>query len=316
MDKNLLDEVIACLPKDRTLFRYARDDYALMLLSRVAGDGLRIGEIRQSAFGRLLGKPTVRTLLAAKGDGMVSRSDFDYACLEGRQDFLLTLGRWNEDLRGDNQTSRHSGNLVLQVNFNSSHDREFMRVVGPSGREDFLGWGHPVLQAGERRYFRHTMAWVRMDVDFETDEVLIEEVQTDWLRDARWYLRSLEWYAENNRDQLKDQVVNGKVDAAVNYVRETLAPYFRLWDEAALTAAINFVVDELGIISIYYHSYETGNVLKKIRYSQPPRSLYSDLPRRFCFRLTDEMPAMLARSRAAKRKLKRVQKPRWYWLQL
>ena len=278
MNKNLLEEVMACLPKDRTLFRYARGDYALMLLSRVAGDGVRIGDIRQSAYGRLLGKPTVQKLIADTGNGVVSRSDFDYAYVEGRRDFLLTLGCWNEDRRDYNQTSRHSGNLVLQVNFNAGHDREFRRVVGPSGREDFVGWGHPVMQAGDRRYFRHTMAWVRMDVDFETDEVLIEEVQTDWLRDAKWYLRNLEWYVKNNRDRLKEQVVGGRVDAAVNYVRKTLAPYFRMWDEAALTAAINFVADELGIRCIYYHSFETGNVLKKIRYSQPPRSLYTDLP--------------------------------------
>ena len=102
----------------------------------------------------------------------------------------------------------------------------------------------------------------------------------------------------------------------MNYVRKTLAPYFRLWDEAALTAAINFVVDELGIRRIYYHSFETGNVLKKIRYSQPPRSLYTDLPRKFCFRLTDEVPEMLAGSRVVKRKLKRVKQPRWYRLEL
>ncbi len=168
MDKKLLNEVIACLPKDRTLFRYARGDYALMLLSRVAGDGVRIGDIRQSVYGQLLGKPSVQKLLANMGNGVVSRSVFDYVYVEGRRDFLLTLGCWNENCRDYNQTSCHSENLVLQVSFNAGHDREFMRFVGPSGREDFVSWGHPVMQAGDRRYFRHTMAWVRMDVDFET----------------------------------------------------------------------------------------------------------------------------------------------------
>ena len=170
------------------------------------------------------------------------------------------------------------------------------------------------MKAGDRRYFRHTMAWVRMDVDFQTDEVLIEEVQTDWLRDAKGYLWNLEWYVKNNRDRLRKLVVDGKVDAAVNYVKKTLAPYFKMWDEAALTAAINFVVDELGIGRIYYHTFETGNVLKKIRYSYPPRSLYTDLPRKFCFKLTDEAPTMLVESKVVKRKLKRVKQPRWYRL--
>ena len=312
MDKHLLDEVIACMPKDRTLFRYARGDYALMLLSRIVGDGVRIGEIKRSAYGRLLSKPSVQRLLAGTGNGVVSRSVFDYAYVEGRQDFLLTLGRWNEDCSDHNQTSRRSGNLVLQVNFNASHDREFASVVGRSCRRDFVTCGHPVMKVGDRRYFRHTLAWVRMDIDFKTDEVLIEEVQTDWLRDAKWYLQNLERYAKDNRRELKALVVDDKVDAAVNYVRKTLAPYFKMWDEAALTAAINFVVDELGVGRIYFHSFETGNVLKKIHYSHPPRSLYTDLPHKFCFKLTDEVPSMLAERKNIRRILKRIKQPRWY----
>jgi len=316
MDRKLLDEVIACLPKDRTVFRYAQDDYALMLLSRIAGEGAQLAEIRRSAYSRLLGKPRVQRLLADRGNGVVSRSVFDSARMERQQEFLLTVGCWNEQHCAYNQTTRRGGNLVLQVNFNAGHDREFMRVVGPSGRGYFSNRGHPVLREGDRRYFRHTMAWVRLDVDFEAGEMLIEEVQTDWLRDARWFLRHIEWCAKNKRDRLKDKVVNGRVDEAVNYVRKTLAPYFGMWDEAALTAAIEFVVDELGIRRIYYHSYETGNALKKIRYRLPPRSLYTDLPRRFCFGLTDQVPDMLARSAAVRRKLKRIRQPHWYRLDL
>ncbi|MGK0441829.1 MAG: hypothetical protein ACJA0N_001630, partial [Pseudohongiellaceae bacterium] len=41
----------------------------------------------------------------------------------------------------------------------------------------FEYWGHPVCQAGKK-----TMAWVR--IDFTTNEVLIEEIQNDWLRKA------------------------------------------------------------------------------------------------------------------------------------
>ncbi len=40
MDKHLLDEIIGCLPKERTLLRYAWDDYALILPSRFAGGGI------------------------------------------------------------------------------------------------------------------------------------------------------------------------------------------------------------------------------------------------------------------------------------
>ena len=91
-------------------------------------------------------------------------------------------------------------------------------------------------------------------------------------------------------DRLGKLVVDGKVNTAENYVKKSLAPYFKMWDEAALTAAINFVMDELGIRRIYYHTFVTGNALKKIRHSYPPRSLYTDLPRKLCFKLTDEPP--------------------------
>ena len=100
------------------------------------------------------------------------------------------------------------------------------------------------------------------------------------------------------------------------YVKETLLPYYELWDEAVLAAAIEFCVGELGISNIYYHSFETGNALKGISDTYPPRSLYTDLPRQFCFEQTEEMPRMLRKRRDVNRKLKRVREPRWCRLTL
>jgi hypothetical protein len=96
----------------------------------------------------------------------------------------------------------------------------------------------------------------------------------------------------------------------------SLADYYCLWDEAALSAAIKFIIDELGIGQIYYHTFDTGNVLKGMWNSHPPRSLYTDLPRKFCFDLTDEAPRMLNTSTAAKRKLRKTPEPRWYRLNM
>ncbi|MEE9492689.1 MAG: hypothetical protein V3W04_04850 [Gammaproteobacteria bacterium] len=316
MNKKDLEEVIACLPKNRTVFRYAAGDYALLLLSRFVRKDMPVGRLRQSDYGRLLNKLPVKDVLSTVGNGRVSGNDFEYAWVENRQDFLLTLGSWNKKSFAYNQTTRNSGNLVLQVNFNTGHDSRFDKITGPAGKRCFANYGHPVLQQGERDYFRNTMAWVRMDIEFATGEVLIEEVQTDWLRNARYYLASVKRAAKRSDVWLKELVSNGKVESVEDYVEQMLAPYMKIWAEAALTAAIRFVVDELGIRSIYYHSFETGNALKRIRYSYPPRSLYTDLPRRFCFRLTDEMPAMLTGSRMVKRKLKKVKQPCWHRLEI
>jgi hypothetical protein len=313
MDKKLLDEIIACLPKDRTLFRYARNDYALMLLSRYVGKGRKIADLRRSPFGKLLQKPAIRDLLANIGDGCVSGDLFDYVYVRERQDFLLTVGRWNEGKSRYNQTSRNNANLVLQLNFNSGHDQAFERYVDKEDEWYFGCYGHPVLQKGERTYYRNTMAWVRMDVEFDTAEVLIEEVQNDWLRDARsWWEDKLSEVRHNKQEQEKKRLLS----AISEYMEKSLAHYYRLWDEAALSAAINFIIDELGIGQIYYHTFDTGNVLKGMWNSHPPRALYTDLPRKFCFELTDKAPRMFRTSTAAKRKLRKVPEPRWYRLNM
>lgn len=79
--------------------------------------------------------------------------------------------------------------------------------------------------------------------------------------------------------------------------REVLRPYSKVWDEAILTAALCFIRRELGIREVFYHSYDTGNRLKGIEryyeYGKPPRYLYTDLPKKFCFVKTSEAPDFL-----------------------
>lgn len=84
---------------------------------------------------------------------------------------------------------------------------------------------HPVLQEGDRWYYRNKRDWVCMDVEFDENEELIEEVQNDWLRHARWYLRRLEWCIKHKRERLEGLTVNGKVKAAMYYAEKILAPY-------------------------------------------------------------------------------------------
>ncbi len=78
------------------------------------------------------------------------------------------------------------------------------------------------------------------------------------------------------------------------YREETLRRHGRYWAEYTLHAALWFVCEELGIRRIWYHTFESGLALKDIRYSHPPRSLYTTLPRRFCFQQVAGWPAFLA----------------------
>lgn len=62
-----------------------------------------------------------------------------------------------------------------------------------------------------------------------------------------------------------------------------------------LAAAIKVLREDLNIKRIFYHSFESGNILKGFEGDWlPPRSLYTQLPKRFCFQPTNEAPAMLA----------------------
>lgn len=39
--------------------------------------------------------------------------------------------------------------------------------------------------------FRDTLAWSRIDFDFDTGEALIEEIQSDWVRRVKHCVQSL-----------------------------------------------------------------------------------------------------------------------------
>jgi hypothetical protein len=76
------------------------------------------------------------------------------------------------------------------------------------------------------------------------------------------------------------------------------------WQEALLWSALWFCTNELGLDEIYYHTYETGALLKNIGHRKPPRSLYTDLPKKFCFQETHEVPKILLQTKSAMRRLK------------
>jgi hypothetical protein len=170
---------------------------------------------------------------------------------------------------------------------------------------------HPVLKKGERSYFRQTLAWARIDLDFYCGEALIEEVQSDWVRRARKdYLHAKRKVSCHAKTHCRCVYMDW-YKAVVQYYEAVLQPYNDLWAEAMMAAAVNFIVDELGLRRIYYHTHETGKVVKRCN---PPRSLYTELPRKFCFQKTGEVPVFLTGDRFFVKKYKKVKSPSWYSL--
>jgi len=311
MDKQLLKEVIDCLPKGRTKFFYFKDRYAAMLLADFVGNGMSVGQVKQSAFAGLLQRPAVKQLVANSGNGVLT-AEMLRGVWEFPQPFLLTLAGWGGKDRSWYQVSRPGYNLVLQMNFTASHDREYDKLT--SDELLFGSFSHPVMQKGQRPLFRNTVAWSRIDLDFATGEALIEEVQSDWMRyvlsDVKWAKAQLKKCGQN-QGALCKTCYRTKI---VKYFDNAVAPYVSLWQEAMLSAAIEFIRNELGIKVIYYHSFETGRQVKKISWRQPPRSVYTDLPRKFCFQQTGEAPEFLVADKAFRKQYRKLKNPQWFRL--
>lgn len=306
MDKALLDEILYCQPAERLRYWYFRDRYALILLGLAVGDGMAVATLKRSPLAGLLNKPAVKQVLADLGNGMLTRVHCEALWPTDTREFILTLDRWGGDDPSWQQTCRPGWNLVLQLNFTSAHGQAMEELLRTQKRSVFNLGGHPVLEPGPDEAPRDTLAWARLDVDWEHDEVLIEEIQSDWVREALYY-----------RDQYKHRQCArrfwwGDGQGLERYCTEQLGVYTRLWSEAMLGATLEFIHRELGIGTVYYHSFETGAALKRIDCGLPPRSLYTDLPRRFCFQPCGVAPRFLAKP--LRRRLGRLRNQQWYRL--
>jgi len=312
MKKVTLDEIIACLPEERTLFHYFRGQYAFSLLSYIVREQSSIGAIKRSTFRSLLNQPDVKALLANQGNGKLAPELFDYAWKADSHPFVLTVDRWGNSNHWQYQTTRKGCNLVLQLNFSEKHSRAYKRLVQPKDDYVFNYSGHPVMVRNSRNLYRDTLAWARIDMDMDRGEALIEEIQSDWVRRVRRCLLGLRrgvtpWYLD---------WCNCKHEDFIIYAEKILAPFYSLWSEAMLAAAIQFIYVELGIGKIFYHTYETGRIIKQVMGGAPPRSLYSELPKKFCFQLTDEDPEFIKNDRYFVRKKRRLKQLAWYKLVL
>ncbi len=309
----MVSAIRAALGSDRTLFHYFRDRYALMLLEWFVGEGKTVREVKRSRYGRLLQKPCVREWLARGGGDRLTPDRLAGIWPSRSESYVVTLDEWRETPgfrdREVDQTTRRGSSLVLQLNFSRRHDVAFEALLGEDASSE--GWLnsslHPVNLDGRR-----TLAWARLDVELDLDEVLIEEVQSDW---AFWAT----WLASLARQRKSSMRVLGRVVEvwrARRYLEEVLHPHLVMWDEAVLAAVLDFIRRELGVRRVYYHSYDSSTHFKCC---EPPRSLYARLPRRFCFEETPEPPRIVEEASASDNFIRCALKNRrfrWFRLEL
>ncbi len=291
MEHELAEEIRRSLPGGRVVFRYFKDRFALQLLAYAAAEGRSLSEMRQGRFRPLLQKPEVRRVLGDSGGRGADWGLLDSYFPAATESYNLTLGVWGSDRDWRwNQTTRPGFNVVVQLNFPPAHARAYRRYIEPREETPFESEWHPINQKGD-----HTLAWARVDLDVEHGEALVEEIQSDWIRDATFAAEHA--LASLIEGELKPPWWLGDVgcDAGqlFRYVEYVLARHRRIWDQAVLAATLWLLRERLGIRDVYMHTHESGCALKGIDGRQPPRSVYERLPRSFCFERVASRPTFL-----------------------
>lgn len=312
------------LPETMTFHHYPDRQSPWLLANAMPGD-MPVRTLRRGPLARFLDRPLVKPVVAGCG-GMLRQRDLIAVAHAGRamhlgglspgalsaldmayastwRDYELSFTSWGtgRDWAWE-QVSRKGGNLVMQLGFPSEHAAILGGHFSAPVRKDFEYADHPIREAG-----RPTLAWVRLDIDLETGAALVEEVQSDWLREVADHAAYLRRRDPKSR-QLK---------ALESYAAKLSKAYAKDWAKSALLAALMLLVDEFAVRDIWMHQPGPGAVLKDIRWSQPPRSLYTDLPKSFGFRPTHDVPAFLERPcRKALKRLRQRSDPLFWRLQL
>lgn len=307
MNTQLLNEVLACLPKGKTHYRYFKGAYASRLLSILLPEKASVHQLKQTRFKRLLEHPTVKPIMANCGNGVLDTNVLSTIWQEPSQPFLLAVSRWGGKRdRNWYQTSRHGENLVLQLNLPVEHQRQYQAHIDESGNETLNGADscHPVQLPKDNPNFRETLAWSRIDIDFETNEALIEEVQSDGARYVMWWEKR---YKRCNCQRCQQRL------KYTNWMQR----YREIWAEALLCATIEFIQKELGIERIFMHTARSGWQIKNMdRDWHAPRSLYSDLPKKFVFKQTWAAPEFLLATKCYQRLIRKQPDIDFYQLSL
>ena len=100
MKTELAQEIIHCLPEDRTLFHYYKDYYAVYLLQReIMSAGIdQVAQLKRCRYANLTAKPVIKSLLANRGSGEISAEDFETLWSDDYETYVLTLGSWGQTM--------------------------------------------------------------------------------------------------------------------------------------------------------------------------------------------------------------------------
>jgi hypothetical protein len=307
MNKQQLEEMQYCLSDGKINYTYFKDKYCMFLLQHFITQSISVNALKKSHYAQFCNKPKVKQWLSHCGSKFIEPEMIMALWQNELHHFTVTFGQWGGDSPSWQQTCRKGYNLVLQLNFSKTHDRMYEKVTLENS-SPFTFSGHPVSSK------RNTLAWSRLDFSGDFSEVLIEEVQNDWLRRADRVLTQFE--IRTDEAYFTRCGINFNADLFRKYFDTFLKPIKALWDEAILCATLEFLAKEIGVKHVYYYEHNTGATLKSLKYSVPPKSLYTKLPKKFGFKQVNHAPDFINQDRFSQKKLRRIKSPQWHYLQL
>ena len=320
MEKQEVQEILDIFENYRKIMPYQAGGFALQRIEDAVAGGMDLAALRASEHVRLLTMPLVQAALAAHGSRWLDPSKLAISGYEDQDYFTITLGKWGchkrEWLRSYEQMARCGYNLVILLNHSGQGISQMKRISRKlEGRLRDKDSCHPRDPAGG-----HTIAWARVDLDLEDGVALIEEIQSDWVHavgNIRYDCRDLQKLTDRQRARRARES-----NIRVNWLGYLDSPACKrlekMWAEAMLHAAIELLVHEVGMTTVYLYGYETGNIVKGLdkSWGQPPRSLYTRLPKRYGMVPTRECPDFLLKKkdRTLRRALADQRLCFWKWV--
>jgi hypothetical protein len=220
-------------------------------------------------------------ILMAKGKPITAEMLKAFEEKHGNKDYGVSYSTWSGMQRSHRQSIPQ---LVLHIEAQG----EVLDALNAD--EFYLLLFEKINQASKQSKHPHSstqIGWARLELDRNKEFILVDEIQCDHMGAAFNILKGSDEEICEVGDELKRRfnLSNDEFAAKIKkYVELTSQKDF---PNIADKAIVQFARQN-GFKKIYWHEYESGKKLKAG--SDPPMSLYTDIPRQNGYVLTDEKP--------------------------
>lgn len=204
-------------------------------------------------------------------------SDFEAQQLS--TNYLVEYSGWNDNLQRSVEDNREVGQLVLQIvatpemieEMSTDKTYELFNLINETSERS----GHPAA--------KNQIGWARLELNEDEEYILIDEIQCDHMNAiSRIYKEKYQdsTYEEHMRD--KWGLSEEEMKNITEKLKEIIKPF-----PLVVTEAISEFAKKNGFKKLFWHTYESG---KKLKHNEPPKSLYTVIPRKNYFQPTEERP--------------------------